>query len=248
MATVDLVIPVYNEEHVLERSVHTLLDFLDHHPEHTWRVVVANNASTDGTLDVARRLEAQFPDHVTALHVPVKGRGIALRTAWLTSEADVMGYMDVDLSTDLDHIPELIDPIAEGRYDLAFGTRLHPRSQVRRGLKREITSRGYVLVLRYLAGLRVTDAQCGFKAISREAARALVPLVRDTQWFFDSELLLVAQRNGYRMLEVPVRWVEDPDTRVRVVRTAIADLRGIWRMRRQGVPVAAGRRPDERSS
>ena len=105
-----------------------------------------------------------------------------------------------------------------------------------------------MLVLRYLAGLRVTDAQCGFKAISREAARALVPLVRDTQWFFDSELLLVAQRNGYRMLEVPVRWVEDPDTRVRVVRTAIDDLRGIWRMRRHGVPVAAGRRPDERSS
>jgi glycosyltransferase involved in cell wall biosynthesis len=244
MATVDLVIPVYNEEHVLEGSVHRVLDFLDHHPEHTWRVVVANNASTDRTLDVARRLEAQFPSHVAALHIPVKGRGIALRTAWLTSEADVMGYMDVDLSTALEHIPELIDPIAEGRYDLAYGTRLHPRAQTRRGWRREFISRGYVFVLRTLAGLRVSDAQCGFKAISREAARALVPLVRDTQWFFDSELLLVAQRNGYRLLEVPVRWVEDPDTRVRVVRTAIEDLRGIWRMRRQGVPIAAGRRAD----
>ncbi len=244
MATVDIVIPVYNEEHVLERSVHTVLDFLDHHPEHEWRIVVANNASSDGTLEVARRLEGQFPAHVAALHVPVKGRGIALRTAWLTSEADVMGYMDVDLSTDLRHLPELVDPIADGRFDLAYGSRLHPRSQTSRGLKREVTSRGYVLVLRYLAGLRVSDAQCGFKAISREAARALVPLVRDTQWFFDSELLLVAQRNGYRMLEVPVHWVEDRDTRVHVLRTAMEDLRGIWRMRRSGVPIVAGRGAD----
>lgn len=240
MANVDLVIPCYNEEHVLAGSVEKVLAWCDAHPEHQWRVVVANNASTDRTLEVARALEAKHPGRVTALQIPVKGRGIALRTAWLTSDADVMAYMDVDLSTDLGHIPELVDPIARGDVDLAYGTRLHALSQTNRSTKREITSRGYVFILR-LAGLKVTDAQCGFKAISREAARALLPLVQDTQWFWDSELLWVAQENGYRMAEVPVRWVEDPDTRVRIIKTAREDLEGIWRLKRNGIPKVVGR-------
>lgn len=245
MATVDLVIPVYNEEHVLRHGVETTLRFLDEHPEHTWRIVIANNASTDRTLEVARELEAQYPGRVIAHHVPVKGRGIALRSTWLTSDADVSAYMDVDLATDLRHLPELIDPIARGEVDLAYGTRLHPQSETRRGVKRTVTSRGYVLILN-LAGLHVSDAQCGFKAISRDAARALVPLVRDTQWFFDSELLWIAQENGYRMREVPVRWQDDPDSRVRIVRTAMEDLRGIWRLRRGGVPRVGGAAGGER--
>lgn len=240
MATVDLVIPCYNEEHVLAGSVRQVLGWCDGHPQHQWRVVVANNASTDRTLEVARELEAEYPGRVAALQIPVKGRGIALRTAWLTSDADVLAYMDVDLSTDLDHIPELVDPIARGEVDLAYGTRLDKHSQTNRSLKREITSRGYVFILR-LAGLKVSDAQCGFKAISREAARALVPLVQDTQWFWDSELLWVAQENGYRMLEIPVRWVEDPDTRVKILKTARDDLKGIWRLKRGGIPRVAGK-------
>lgn len=240
MATVDLVIPCYNEEHVLAGSVRQVLTWCDGHPEHEWRVVVADNASTDRTLEVARSLEAQHPGRVVALQVPVKGRGIALRTAWLTSDADVLAYMDVDLSTDLDHIQEMVDPIARGEVDLAYGTRLHRKSMTNRSLKREITSRGYVFILR-LAGLKVSDAQCGFKAISREAARAIVPLVQDTQWFWDSELLWVAQENGYRMLEVPVRWNEDPDTRVKIIKTAREDLQGIWRLKRGGIPRVPGR-------
>ncbi|MDA0815091.1 MAG: glycosyltransferase family 2 protein [Chloroflexi bacterium] len=240
MASVDLVIPCYNEEHVLAGSVERLLAWCDGHPEHTWRVVVANNASTDRTLEVARELEQRYPGRVVAQHIPVKGRGIALRITWLTSEADVMAYMDVDLSTDIEHIPALVDPIARGEVDLAYGTRLHRESQTKRSLKRETTSRGYVAILR-LVGLRVTDAQCGFKAISREAARALLPLVEDTQWFWDTELLWIAQANGYRMREVPVRWDEDPDTRVKIIKTATDDLKGIWRMRRQGLPRVVGR-------
>jgi glycosyltransferase involved in cell wall biosynthesis len=240
VANVDLVIPCYNEEHVLAGSVERVLAWCDGHPEHTWRVVVANNASTDRTLEVARELEQRYPGRVVAQHIPVKGRGIALRITWLTSDADVMAYMDVDLSTDLDHIPELVDPIARGDVDLNYGTRLHALSQTERSLKREITSRGYVTILR-LAGLRVTDAQCGFKAISRDAARALLPLVEDTQWFWDTELLWVAQANGYRTAEVPVRWDEDPDTRVRIIKTATDDLRGIWRLKRRGLPRVAGR-------
>lgn len=236
MASVDLVIPVYNEEHVLAGSIETLLRYLEGHPEHEWRVVVANNASTDATLEVARGLEAQHPGRVAALDIGTKGRGIALRVAWLTSPADVAAYMDVDLSTDIAHIPELIDPLANNEADVSYGTRLHKRSQTRRSFKREFISRSYVFILRTLAGLKVSDAQCGFKAIRRDAARAIVPLVKDTQWFFDSELLLIAQKNGYRLREVPVRWDEDPDTRVHIVKTATEDLRGIWRLRFRGVP------------
>ena len=236
MATVDLVLPVYNEEAILERSAQTVLAWTDAHPEHAWRIVIADNASADRTLQVARRLEQQHEGRVAALHIPTQGRGIALRVAWLTSSAEVLAYMDVDLSTGIEHIPELIDPVAAGEVDLAYGTRLHPDSQTARGFKRELTSRVYVQLLRRLGRLRVTDAQCGFKAISREAARALVPLVEDSGWFFDSELLLLAQENGYRMREVPVRWVEDRDSRVAIMHTAIEDLRGIWRLRRGGVP------------
>ncbi len=242
MANVDVVIPVYNEEHSLPVSVPKVLAFFDAHPEHQWRAVVADNASTDRTLEVARVLEAAHPGRVVVLFIPVKGRGIALRTAWLTSPADVVAYMDVDLSTDLDHLPALVDPIAAGEVDVAYGTRLHRLSRTNRSFKREFISRSYVFILRTVAGLRVTDAQCGFKAVSREAARALIPLVRDNAWFFDSELLLVAQENGYRLREVPVHWVEDSDTRVKIVKTATDDLRGIWRLRRHGVPrVSAGR-------
>ncbi|MGE0133951.1 MAG: dolichyl-phosphate beta-glucosyltransferase [Dehalococcoidia bacterium] len=236
MATVDLVIPVYNEEHVLAGSVDTLLRYLEHHPEHEWRVVIANNASTDGTLEVARQLEVQTGGKVLALDIGTKGRGIALRVAWLTSPADVVAYMDVDLSTDIAHIPELIDPLANNEADVAYGTRLDKRSQTKRSFKREFISRSYVFILRTLAGLKVSDAQCGFKAMRQDAARAIVPLVKDTQWFFDSELLLIAQKNGYRLHEIPVRWDEDPDTRVHIVKTATEDLRGIWRLRSKGVP------------
>ena len=238
MATIDLVIPTYNEERVLRDSVVRTLAFLDGHPEHAWRVVIADNGSRDRTPAIARELEAEHPGRVVALDVLARGRGIALRVAWLTSPAEVCAYMDADLSTDLAHLPELVDPVAADEADVTLGTRLHPGAARTRSRFRELTSRGYILLLRHLGGLRVSDAQCGFKALRREAVRALVPLVRDDGWFFDSELLLVAQESGYRLREVPVRWVEDRDSRVQVLRTAWRDLRGIWRVRRQGVPRA----------
>ena len=233
---------------MLADSVARVLAWCDAHPEHEWRIVVADNASTDGTLDVAHRLEGEHPGRVAALHIAVKGRGIALRTAWLTTRADVATYMDVDLATALDALPALVDPIAAGEVDLAYGTRLHRDSVTQRGWRREVISRSYVAILRVTAGLRVSDAQCGFKAISREAARALVPAVRDNAWFFDSELLWVAQRNGFRLREVPVRWTDDPDSRVSIVSTAIKDLQGIWRLRRNPVPRVVRGHPQDDSS
>ena len=235
MATVDLVLPAYNEERQLEESARMLLAWCEAHPGHAWRVVVADNGSTDGTLAVARALQAEYPGRLAALHVPVAGRGLALRTAWLTSPADVAAYMDVDLSTSLDALRGLVDPLAQGEADLAVGSRLHPLARRRRGVRREVLSRGFVLLLRLALGFRLTDAQCGFKAIRREAARALIPLVHDNSWFFDAELLILAQHNGYRIREVPVLWTDDPASSVRIVATVVEDLRGIWRLRRGGI-------------
>ena len=234
-ASVDIVIPVYNEEHVLERSVETLRSFVAQHLPYPWRVLVADNASTDGTLAVAQELARRYED-VDYLHLPQKGRGRALRAAWLASEADVVSYMDVDLSTDLVAFPPLVAAILEEGYDVAIGTRLGSGSQTNRSPRRELISRTYNLLIKVLFFTRFSDAQCGFKAVSRRAAQELVPLVENQEWFFDTELLLLADKGGYRIKEVPVRWVEDPDTRVRIARTVAEDLRGLLRMRLRRIP------------
>lgn len=226
---VDVVIPVHNEEHTLETCLRRLDAQLGKAFPFTYRITVADNASTDATLAVARRLAAEL-DHVTVVHLPEKGRGRALRAVWSASDAQVLAYMDVDLSTDLAGLLPLIAPLVSGHSDLAIGTRLHRGSRVVRGAKREFISRGYNLILRGTLAARFSDAQCGFKAIRREVAQRLLPHVEDTGWFFDTELLVLAERAGLRIHEVPVDWVDDPDSRVDIVATALADLRGIARL------------------
>jgi glycosyltransferase involved in cell wall biosynthesis len=228
---VDAVIPVYNEEHVLEQSVHLLRAFLKERFPYRWRIVIADNASIDRTLNVAQTLSERFPGEVTYIHLPQKGRGRALKAAWLGSDADILSYMDVDLSTDLECYPPLIKAIAEEGYDIAIGTRLAKGAQITRSLKREITSRGFITITKLMMGTTFSDGQCGFKAISRRAAQELLPLVENNEWFFDTELLILAERRGYRRKEIPVKWIEDPDTRVNIRKTAIEDLRGLVRMR-----------------
>ncbi|MFT4035178.1 MAG: glycosyltransferase family 2 protein [Patulibacter sp.] len=225
---VDIVVPVYNEAHVLTASIRRLHEHLQTLPIPT-RIVIANNASTDHTVDIARALAADLPG-VTLIDLPEKGRGRALRAAWSASPADVLAYMDVDLSTDLAALLPLIAPLLSGHSDLAIGTRLTRNSRVERGLRRELISRTYNRILRYALGARFTDAQCGFKAVRADAARQLLPEVRDNSWFFDTELLVLAQRAGLRIHEVPVDWVDDPDSRVDVIHTAIDDLKGVARL------------------
>ena len=228
---VDVVIPVYNEVKVLEESVRRTLALMDSEPAYDWRLVIADNGSNDGTSELARRLEAE-DKRVKALILTIKGRGLALREAWLTSDAEIVSYMDVDLSTDLAHLPRLIGMVADGGCDVAIGSRLARDSQTDRQLKREITSRGYVFLIRAtFPRLRITDAQCGFKALSRAAAQALVPKIENRMWFFDTELLILAQRHGFKICELPVRWVEDRDTKVKILKTATEDIRGLVRMR-----------------
>ncbi|WP_019871967.1 bifunctional glycosyltransferase family 2/GtrA family protein [Salinispora oceanensis] len=227
----DVVIPVYNEETDLGPCVRRLHAHLRANVPYPFRITIADNASVDGTLAVARSLAADLAG-VEVLHLEAKGRGRALRAAWSASPAPVLVYMDVDLSTDLAALLPLVAPLISGHSDLAIGTRLAHTSRVVRGAKREVISRGYNLLLRGTLAVRFSDAQCGFKAIRADVAAQLLPLVRDTGWFFDTELLVLAQRAGLRIHEVPVDWVDDPDSRVDVLATALADLRGIGRLGR----------------
>jgi hypothetical protein len=229
---VDLVIPVLNEAHVLEKSVATVREFIKQHPSYQWRVVIVDNGSTDGTDKVARGLVARFED-VKFLQLTHKGRGRALRYAWMQSKADIVSYMDVDLSTDLAHLLDLISAIADEDYDIAIGSRLMPGSQTKRSIKREIISRVYNIFVQALLFTRFSDAQCGFKAVRREVVDQIVPQVEDQSWFFDTELLVLAEKQGYLVKDIPVVWVEDDDSRVKIMRTAWDDIKGVLRLRRQ---------------
>jgi glycosyltransferase involved in cell wall biosynthesis len=230
---VEIVVPVHNEEAALERSIRRLHRFLDLNMPFPWRVVIADNASTDSTTAIARALALELPG-TEAMVLAAKGRGRALRAAWSQSDADVLCYMDVDLSTDLRALLPLVAGLVSGHSDVAIGTRLASGSRVVRGRKRDLISRAYNRLLRLVLGARFSDAQCGFKAVSAQAALPLLAEVEDDDWFFDTELLMLAQRRGLRIHEVAVDWIDDPDSRVAIVPTALADLRGVARLAVRG--------------
>ena len=228
---VDILLPVYNEEHVLEKSVTTLRKFLqDNVTDFDWIITIGDNASTDKTLEVGKELEERFED-VRIFHLPQKGRGRMVKYAWQKSEAEILSYMDIDLSTDLDAFPPMVRAIMDG-YDVAIGSRQYRGSEVKRSFKRELISRGYIWILKLLLGFPFTDAQCGFKAVSKKLVNDLFGMIEDDEWFFDTELLFLAHKNGYKVKELPVRWVEDTDSRVKITRTAWLDIKGVFRMRK----------------
>ncbi len=235
----DVVVPVYNEQHDLEPSVRRLHAHLTTQFPYPFRITIADNASVDATPQIARRLADELPE-VAVTRLEQKGRGRALRAVWSASDAAVLAYCDVDLSTDLAALLPLVAPLISGHSDLAIGTRLARDSRVVRGAKRELISRTYNLILRGTLQARFSDAQCGFKAIRADVAQRLLPLVEDTGWFFDTELLVLAQRAGLRIHEVPVDWVDDPNSSVDIVHTAAEDMKGIARLLRA---FAAGRVP-----
>jgi putative flippase GtrA len=226
---VDIVVPVRNEEDDLAPSIRRLVGYLRQGFPFTARVTIADNGSTDATPAIADGLAREF-DEVRAVRMEQSGRGRALRAIWSESDAEVLAYMDVDLSTDLNALLPLVAPLLSGHSDLAIGTRLARGARVIRGPKRELISRCYNMLLHACLGVRFSDAQCGFKAIRSEQARVLLPLTRDTAWFFDTELLVLAERAGLRIHEVPVDWIDDLDSRVDIVATALADLRGMARL------------------
>jgi glycosyltransferase involved in cell wall biosynthesis len=228
---IEIVIPVRNEQRELAGHVTRLIEHLRSGFPYAWLITIADNGSTDGTWSLAEALADGYPGLVRAVHLELPGRGRALHAAWSASDADVVAYMDVDLSTDLKALVPLVAPLVLGQADVSTGSRLAPGAHVVRGLKREVISRAYNLLLRAVLRVGFADAQCGFKALRGDAARALLPLVKDRAWFFDTELLVLAERSGLRIHEVPVDWTDSPDSRVKIIATALADLRGIWRLR-----------------
>ncbi len=226
----NVTIPVFNEERRLERGIRRLAPFLAARMACDYELVIADNASTDGTAELAQRLAGEFP-RTRVVRLAAKGRGGALRHVWSMSDADVCSYMDVDLSSDLTSFPELVRAVASGEADLAIGSRLLQKTGTQRSWQREVLSRGYNRLLRGVFGVRFSDAQCGFKAISRRAGQAILPLVENNHWFFDTELLVLAEQAGFRIHDLPVRWHEDRDSTVKVLGTVAEDLRGIARLR-----------------
>jgi glycosyltransferase involved in cell wall biosynthesis len=244
-ACIEIVIPVYNEAEQLAASIETLRAYLLLELPYRFQITIADNASTDATPAIARQLAACYPE-VQLLRLEQKGRGRALRAAWGASPADGVGYMDVDLSTGLPAFLPLIAPLVSGQSDLAIGSRLARGAEVTRSPKREIISRVYNLLIKPAFFNRFSDAQCGFKAVRTDVIKRMLPLIENNNWFFDTEMLLLAEHNGLHIAEVPVRWVEEPSTSVKLRSTIAEDLRGLWRMRRafwQGKGHLTGRRP-----
>lgn len=226
----DVVIPVYNEQKALEKSVATLHAFLQESlPDYDWCITIADNASKDNTLAVAKSL-AEKLKRVSYIHLDKKGRGRALRSAWTQSDADILTYMDVDLSTQLDAFPPLVRALSD-EFHVATGTRLTPKSNTTRSLFREVLSQGYNILVKLFLQTKFSDAQCGFKGITKETAIVLLPKIKDEEWFFDTELLTRAEKAGYKIFEIPVTWVEDPDSRVRIAKTIAQYIRDLFRLR-----------------
>jgi len=227
----DIVIPVYNEQQVLRESVERLHTYRRQNlAELGVRITIADNASTDDTSLIAAQLADELPG-VRLLRIDQKGRGLALRCAWAASDAEVVAYMDVDLSTDLAALEPLVAPLLDGGADIAIGSRLAKGARVRRSLKREAISRTYNLLLTTLLDVNFSDAQCGFKAVRRSALLPLLDRIENENWFFDTELLYLAQQDGLALNEVPVHWTEDPNSSVHLRKTVAEDLRGIRRLR-----------------
>jgi len=222
-------IPVYNEEKVLERSIATLKGFLDKHKDYKWQIVIADNNSNDRTGIIGNELASKIPE-VNYLFIPRKGRGIALRTAWSQANTDFVSYMDVDLSTQLDALIRAVGELKNGA-DVVVGNRLDKRSKIKRSFKREFISRSYNVIIKLMLGTHFHDAHCGFKTGRREVVQKILPYIEDNEWFFDTEFLFYAEKLGYKIVEIPVTWIEDPDTKAKILKDAHDDLRGLYRLR-----------------
>jgi glycosyltransferase involved in cell wall biosynthesis len=195
-----------------------------------YNVIIVDNGSVDKTFDVARELEKRH-NEITCLHLSRKGRGAALKEAWSRSEADIVSYMDADLSTGLESIPQLINSIIIDGYDIAVGSRLLSTSKVKRSFMRKVISYIYNISIKNILGLKQPpDAQCGFKALCKRVVDEIVPKIKNQNWFFDTELLVLAEKKGFKIRYIPINWTERLKTKVRIGKAIFEDIAGILRL------------------
>ena len=231
MKKLDVVIPCLNEERILEKSINSLRDFLKQNmSQYDYNITIADNGSKDSTFEIAKKLSKKHPE-VRVITLKKKGRGRALKKAWTMSDADILSYMDVDLSTDLKAFPAMIDAIANKSYHLGTGTRLTKNSETKRCFKREFISRIYNILVKLIVNTKFSDAQCGFKAVDKQTFIKLLPYLKDNEWFLDTEMMTIAEKTGHKIYEIPVLWIEDPDSRVNLIDTAIKYIRDLIRIR-----------------
>ena len=229
---IDIVVPVLNEEKILQKSITTLDEYIAKHLPYRYQITIADNGSQDKTLEIAKNL-AEKHQSVRVVSLAERGRGRALKQVWQNSPADILTYMDVDLSTSLDDFLPMIQPLVAGEAGVAIGSRLMKDSRTSRGVKREFISRFYNNIIKWTSGTKFSDAQCGFKAIRRDVAAKFLPKIKDNEWFFDTELLIKTERAGVTIHEQPVTWIEDKDSRVKIVKTAVDDLKGLYRVNKE---------------
>ena len=229
---IDIVVPVLNEEKILQSSIETLDEYMMENLPYRYQITIADNGSQDNTLKIAKNL-AQNHQSVRVVRLAKRGRGRALKQVWQSSRADILTYMDVDLSTSLDDFLPMIQPLVAGEAGVAIGSRLMKESKTSRGFKREFISRCYNKIIKLTSRTKFSDAQCGFKAIRRDVAKRFLPKIKDNEWLFDTELLIKTERAGVPIHEQPVTWIEDTDSRVKIVKTAVDDLKGLHRVSKE---------------
>ena len=228
--SVEITVPVFNEEKELEDNIHKLLNFCNKNlGNYDWHITIADNASSDNTPVIASTLTKN--PRIIYFRLEQKGRGRAVKRVWSQSKCDYCIYMDLDLSTDLIHLPNILKKLENG-YDVAVGSRLAKGARVEgRTFLRELTSRILnVFFIRFFFQTHFTDAQCGFKGVTRRIVEELIPKVKDNEWFFDGELLIIAEKSGYKIYEEPVHWVDNPGSTVRLISTIWGDLMSIKRL------------------
>jgi len=202
----NITLPCYNEERILKSNILRVFNFLKENvASDDWQIIIANNQSTDKTGQIGEELEKKF-ESIKHLEIFQKGKGVAIRESWQRFPADIYIFMDTDLATDLEALPRLIRAVKEEKFNVAIGSRFHPQSKVKRKLVRKIISFSYNLLRKILIGSKITDAPCGFKAVDKKIIQNILPQVKDEQWFFDSELVILAEKGGYKIKEIPIKW------------------------------------------
>lgn len=230
--SVDIVLPVYNEEKILKKNVLRLMSFLKNNIRQNWKIIISNNGSTDRTINIAKELAAKHTE-IGYLDLSEKGKGRAIREAWLQSDANIVSFMDIDLSSDIRFFPDLISSIIKEEYDIVIGSRILKGAQVKRSIKREFASRFYNLLLKFVFRTKIYDTHCGFKAMKKNAADDILPETENQKFFFDTELLIIAEKKGYKIKEIPIKWIEDSESKVKTISLGIKYLLGIIQLRRK---------------